>query len=214
MTIASVARESTGATLVMSTVHTRITSARRCELDERDSSVGSGDGRAGALRGRSRHELATRAARGPHTALWQRFHRERRELARGRACCDAGDGKQQRAGCAGARRRQLVRLPRAGTRIASECEARPARRSRLFVDEPGGAGHGARERRLSHRPAVVGRRDDVRRDERVPLFVDEGTGPELRAVSDRRGGGRQPGAPAARRDDALQHAVRLLSGRE
>ena len=38
--------------------------------------------------------------------------------------------------------------------------------------------------------------------------------PELRAVSDRGRGGRQPGTPVARRDDALQHAVRFLPGRE
>jgi hypothetical protein len=46
-----------------------------------------------------------------------------------------------------------------------------------------------RTRRLSHRPALDERRDDVPRDERVPLRMNARAGAELRAVSDHHGGG-------------------------
>src|SRR5262245_5194918 len=117
-------------------------------------------------------------------------------------------------GRAPARRGPCIRVPHTRSRAASAGEARAPRRSRLLVVELGGAGDGAGSRRLPHRPTLGRRRDDVRRDERVPGGVDGRADAPVRAVPSRRQRRRSASLPVARRDVALQHAVRPLFGRE
>jgi hypothetical protein len=64
--------------------------------------------------------------------------------------------------------------------LARAHELHPGAKRVLLVDRdysstsPAVQGYDARARRLLHRAAVGGPRDDVPRDERVPLFVDKG----------------------------------------
>lgn len=96
-------------------------------------------------------------------------------------------------------------LARGTSCIASK--TRPSRRSRLLVDEPGGTGDDPGTRRLSHRQAVGPRRVDVRREYLSSWTSEQGPGFEL--FPGRRRGARPSRARAARRDDPLQHAVRV-----